>query len=196
MCDWERRLLPVRTLGELIVLAKSKPGEFNYGTGGRATDVLMHQVKHVTGINVVSVPYKTPGADVTDTIAGQVQITLNFWPILEPLVKSGKLRALAIAAPTRHPASPDIPTFAEAGVPGIEMYAWTGLFVPTGTPPDIIDRLQKGISQIIQMPAVRDEIIKSGSTVGGTSTAEFAAFWRADRARTGKALADAGIAPE
>jgi tripartite-type tricarboxylate transporter receptor subunit TctC len=125
-----------------------------------------------------------------------VQITLNYWPILEPLVKSGKLRALAIAAPVRHPAIPDIPTFAEAGVPGIEMYGWTGLFVPAGTPPAIIDRLQKGISQILQTPALRDEIIRSGGAPGGNTPAEFAAFWHADRARTGKTLADAGIAPE
>ena len=188
--------IPARTLGELIALAKAKPGELNYGSASRLVDVLMHQIKVATGINVVGVPYKTAGADLTDTIAGQVQITLNYWPILEPLVKAGKLRALAIAAPNRHPASPDVPTFTEAGVPGIEQFGWTGLFVPAGTPPDIIDRLQKGVSQILQMPAIRDEIIRSGSTPGGNSPAEFAAFWRADRAQTGKVLADAGIAPE
>ena len=188
--------LPVRTLGELITLANSKPGVLNYGSAGSFTDVLMHQVKTSTGINVVGVPYKTPGGDLTDTIAGQIQITLNFWPILEPLVKSGKLRAIAIAAPNRHPASPDLPTFAEAGVPGIDLFAWTGLFVPAGTPPDIIDRLQKGVSQILQTPALREEIIKSGATPGGTSTAEFTALWLADRAKTGKFLAAAGILPE
>lgn len=188
--------LPAGTLGELIALAKSKPGVLNYGSAGSFTDVLMHQIKTSTGINVVSVPYKTPGADLPDVMAGQIQITLNFWPILEPLVKAGKLRALAIAAPTRHPSSPDLPTFAEAGVPGIDLFAWTGLFVPAGTPPDIIDRLQKGVSQILQTPALREEIIRSGSTPGGTSTAEFAAFWLADRAKTGKSLAAAGILPE
>lgn len=188
--------LPVRSLGDLLALAKEKPGELNYGIGARATDVVMHQIGRTTGINVVGVPYKAPGADLTDAIAGHVQIVFNYWAILEPLVKSGKLRVLAVAAPTRLAAAPDVPTFAEAGVPGIELFAWTGLFVPTGTPPDIVDRLQNGIAQILQAPALRDEIIRSGSIVGGNSTEEFSAFWRADRTRTGKALADAGIAPE
>ncbi len=189
--------LPARSLSELIALAKAKPGELNYGmAGGRLTDVVMHQIKRATGINVVGVPYKAPGADLVDAIAGHVQITFNFWPILEPLVKSGKLRVLAVASPTRLAAHPDVPTFTEAGVPGIELFAWTGLFVPAGTPPDIVDRLQKGVSQILQAPALRDEIIRSGGIVGGSSTEEFSAFWRADRARTGRALAEAGIAPE
>ena len=188
--------VPAHTLGELIALAKSKPGMLNYGSTGNFGDVLMHQLKTSTGINVVGVPYKTAGADLTDAMAGQIQITLNFWPILEPLVKAGKLRALAIAAPTRHPSSPDLLTFAEAGVPGIDLFAWTGLFVPAGTPPDIIDRLQKGVSQILQTPALRDEIIRSGSTPGGSSTADFAALWLADRAKTGKSLAAMGILPE
>ncbi len=188
--------LPVRTLGELIALAKAKPGQLNYGVAARATDVVMHQIKRATGIDVVGVPYKAPGADLTDAIAGHVQISFNYWAILEPLVKSGKLRALAVAAPTRLVAAPDVPTFAEGGVPGIELFAWTGLFVPAGTPPDIVDRLRKGIAQILHAPALRDEIIRSGSIVGGNSTAEFSAFWRADRARTGQMLTEAGIAPE
>jgi len=188
--------LPVRSLGDLLALAKTRPRELNYGSGARATDMVMHQIKAITGIDVVGVPYKTPGADLTDAIAGHVQIAFNYWAILEPLVKAGKLRVLAVAAPTRLEAAPDVPTFAEAGVPGVELFAWTGLFVPAGTPPDIIDRLQKGISQILQAPALRDEIIRSGSTVGGSSTAEFSAFWRADRARTGRLLNEAGIEPQ
>ena len=190
--------LPARTLGELIALAKVKPGEINYGIGGaRGTaTVVMEQFKRATGVNLVGVPYKAVGADLTDAIAGQIAITLNFWAILEPVVKSGRLRVLAVAAPTRLPATPDLPTFAEAGAPGVELISWNGLFVPAGTPRVIIDRLQKGFAQILQAPAFRDELIRSGSIVGGYNPEEFAAFWRADRARTGKVLADAGISPE
>lgn len=190
--------LPVQTIGELIALAKAKPGELNYGIGGArgVATVVMEQIKRATGINVVGVPYKAPGADLTDTIAGEVSITFNFWAILEPLVKSGKLRALAVAAPTRLPAAPDLPTFAEAGVPGVELFSWNGLFAPAGTPRAVVDRLQRGFAQILHAPAFQAELIRSGSIVGGNSPEEFAAFWRADRARTGKALADAGIAPE
>lgn len=190
--------LPARTLAELIALAKAKPGELTYGTPGVRSDTsaLMKQVKRATGINIVGVPYKSRGADMTDAIAGQVSITFNFWASLEPFVKSGRLRVLAVAASTRLPAAPDVPTFAEAGLPGIEVFAWNGLFVPAGTPRDVVDRLQKGLAQILQAPAFRDELIRSGSIVGGSSPEEFAAFWRADRARTGKALAEAGIEPE
>ena len=81
-------------------------------------------------------------------------------------------------------------------MPGVEMFGWVGLFVPAGTPPDIVGRLQKGVAQILHAPALRDEIIRSGGMVGGNSTEEFNAFWRTDRARTGQALAEAGIAPE
>ena len=188
--------LPVRSVAELLALAKTKPGELNYGVGARATEVVMQQIKRATGINLVGVPYKTSGADLADAIAGHVQITFNYWPVLEPLVKSGKLRAIAVAAPIRQAAAPDVPTFTEAGVPGVEMFGWVGLFVPAGTPPDIVGRLQKGVAQILHAPALRDEIIRSGGMVGGNSTEEFNAFWRTDRARTGQALAEAGIAPE
>ena len=188
--------LPVRNLGELIALAKAKPGELNYGTAGRLTDVVAHQIKRAAGINLVGVSYKAPGADLPDVIAGRVQIAFNYWAILEPLVKSGRLRAVAVAAPTRLAAAPDVPTFAEAGMPGVELVAWTGLFAPAGTPSEVIDRLQQGISQILQAPALRDEIVRSGSFVGGLSKEEFSAYWLADRARTGKTLAEAGIAPE
>lgn len=188
--------LPVRSLAELVALAKDKPGQLNYGSGARSTDAVMSQIQRATGMQVVGVPYKAPGADLSDAIAGHVQIAFNFWAVLEPLVKSGKLRVLAVAAPGRLPAAPDVPTFAEAGVAGIEAFAWTGLFVPSGTPPEVVARLQLGVSQILRAPALRDEIVRSGSVVGGNSTQEFAAYWQADRARTGQALADAGIAPE
>lgn len=188
--------LPVRSLAELVALAKAKPGELNYGVGARTTEVVMHKIKRATGINVVGVPYKSSGADLSDTIAGHVQITFNYWSVLEPLVKAGKLRVIAVAAPTRLAAVPDVPTFAEAGVPGVEMLGWVGIFAPAGTPREMVDRLQKGVAQILQAPALRDDIIRSGAIVGGNSAQEFSAFVRADRARIGQALAEAGIEPE
>lgn len=188
--------LQVRSLSELVTLAKAKPGELNYGVGARTTEVVMHKIKRATGINVVGVPYKSSGADLSDTVAGHVQITFNYWAVLEPLVKAGKLRVIAVAAPARLAAVPDVPTFAEAGVPGVEMSGWVGIFAPAGTPPEMVDRLQKGVAQILQAPALRDDIIRSGAIVGGNSAQEFSAFVRADRARIGQALAEAGILPE
>ena len=108
--------VPARTLAELIALAKAKPGEINYAIGGARgyALVVMEQFKRAVGINVVGVPYKALGADLPDVIAGQVSIAFNFWAILEPLSKAGRLRVLAVAAPNRLPAAPDIPTFTEA----------------------------------------------------------------------------------
>jgi tripartite-type tricarboxylate transporter receptor subunit TctC len=190
--------VPAQTLGELIALAKAKPGELNYAIGGARgyALVLMEQVKRATGINVVGVPYKALGADLPDAIGGQVAIAFNFWAVLEPLSKAGRLRVLAVASPNRLPAAPDSPTFAEGGVAGIELFGWSGIFVPAGTPRDLITRINKGFVQIIRAPAFRAEQIRLGSLLGGNSPEEFNAFWRADRARTGKVLAEAGILPE
>lgn len=190
--------LPVRTVGELIILAKAKPGELNYGIGGtRGTaSVAMEQIKRATGVNIVGVPYKAPGADLMDAVAGTISITFNFWSILEPQVMAGKLKVLAVAAPSRLAAVPDLPTFAESGIAGVEVFGWQGIYAPAGTPRDVVDRLQKGIAQILQAPALRDELVRTGAIVGGNSPEEFAAFVRTDKARMGKAFADMGMTPE
>ncbi len=190
--------LPVRTIGDLIALAKAKPGELNYGIGGtRGTaSVAMEQIKRAIGVNIVGVPYKAPGADLMDAVAGTISITFNFWSILEPQVTAGKLKVLAVAAPSRLAAVPDLPTFAESGIAGVEVFGWQGIYAPAGTPRDVIDRLQKGFAQILQAPALRDELIRTGAVVGGSSPEEFAAFVRADKARMGKAFADMGMTPE
>ena len=107
-----------------------------------------------------------------------------------------RIRVLAVAAPSRLAAVPDLPTFAESGIAGVEVFGWQGLFAPVGTPRDVIDRLQKGVAQILQAPAFRDELIRTGAIVGGNSPEEFAAFVRADKARMGKAFADMGMTPE
>lgn len=191
--------LPVRDLAQLIALAKAKPGQLNYATGGSRGSpelLVMEQIKRATGIDVVGVAYKAMGADLPDLLAGQVSIGFNFWPSLEPLVKSGKLRVLAVAGAKRLPATPDTPTFAEAGLPGIEYYGWAGIFVPAGTPRATVMQLNHAIARILQMPDVRDPIIEGGGEIGGNSPDEFAAFVRAERARLGKIVAEAGITPE
>ncbi len=188
----------MRTISELIKLAKAKPGELKYGTIGSRSSagVAMEQIKRATGVNVVGVPYKAPGADLMDAIAGTISITFNFWSILEPQVKAGKLRVLAVAGPSRIAAVPDLPTFAESGIAGVDAYGWQGLFVPAGTPRDVIDRLQKGVAQILHAPELRDELMRTGAIVGGNSPEEFSAFVRADKARMGKAFADMGMTAE
>ncbi|MGH8632590.1 MAG: Bug family tripartite tricarboxylate transporter substrate binding protein [Burkholderiales bacterium] len=190
---------PARDLAELIALAKAKPGQLNYATGGTRGSpefLVMEQIKRATGIDVVGVPYKVMGAELPNLMTGQVPIAFNFWTILGAYVKSGKLRALAVAGAKRLAVAPEVPTFAEAGLPGIEYYGWNGIFVPAGTPRAIVVQLHGAVARILQMPDIRDQILEGGSEVGGKNPDEFAAFVRTERARFGKLVADAGITPE
>ena len=192
--------LPVRTLAELITLAKAKPGEINYAIGGARgyALVVMEQFKRATSINVVDVPYKALGADLPDVIGGQVSIAFNFWASLEPLAKAGRLRVLAVAAPNRLPAAPDIPTFAESACAWLASNFSRGVVFSCLPARHVTSSraYTRASRRLSKRPHFAAEQIQLGSLLGGKSPEEFGAFWRTDRARTGKVLADAGILPE
>ena len=156
----------------------------------------MEQIKSKTGIDVIQVPYKALGVELPDLISGQVSSAFSYWSVLMPHVKAGKLRILAVTSAKRLEVLPDMPTFAEAGLPGLEAYAWQGVFAPTGTPKAVVDRLNAGIAAILNAPELRKQIIDGGSEAGGDSPEEFAAFTRAERQRWGKVIQDAKIVPE
>jgi tripartite-type tricarboxylate transporter receptor subunit TctC len=156
----------------------------------------MEQLKLKTGAQLLPVGYKATGAEIPDLIAGQISAGLNFWSVLQPHVRSGKLRVLAVADNRRLAAAPDVPTFAELGYPYMEGVSWQGIFVPARTPAPIVSALQATISRTLQLPEIRDPMIETGSTPGGNSSEEFAAFIRADRARMGRMMKEANIAPE
>lgn len=190
--------LPAGNLAELVALGKTRPGQIAYGAVGRggAAHLLMEQVKSVTGADFNLVPYKSLGTALQDVVAGHLPVFPYYWSSLLPHVKSGKVKALAVAATRRLAAAPDIPTTAEAGFPGIEGGCWQGIFVPTGTPKPVIARLREEIARVLNLPEIRNQLIETGAEVGGNTPEEFAAFIRADRVRSKKIYEVAGITPE
>ena len=142
------------------------------------------------------VAYKSGGTIVQDITGGHLPVWLSFWSIVGPHVKSGKLRALAIASPRRLEAAPGIPTFAEAGVPGIEGFAWQGIFVPAGTPRPLVLKLQAEIARAINSPEIRNNLIETGAEVGGNSPEAFAAMIRADQDKWRRLAGEVSLAQQ
>ena len=185
--------LNVKSLAELIALARARTIDYGVVAQGSPTHIVMEQIKVITGARFEPVIYKASGQFVQDLVAGHIMLTATFWSVIGAHVEAGRVRALAVAAPKRLDVAPDIPTFAEAGVPGIEVYAWQGIFVPAGTPPAIVKRINAEVARVLKLPEVRASLVDTGAEVGGNSAEDFAAFVRADRARWKKAVADARI---
>ena len=175
--------VPAANLRELIDLSKARPNQLGYGVIGLGSPghLVMEQIKRDTGAQFSMVPYKSAGTFMQDLIGGHIPITLSYWSIVGPHVKSGKMRALAIAAPRRLEAAPEVPTFAEAGVPNIEGYGWQGIFVPVGTPRPIVLKLQAEVARALNSPEIRANIIETGADAGGNPPDEFAAMIRTDQ---------------
>lgn len=185
--------IPAKTLPEFLAYAKTRPGKLDYGVVGQGSiaNILMDQVKARTGARFESVVYKATAQYVNDLVAGHLHFSLSFWSVVGAQVKAGKLRALAVASTRRLAVAPDVPTFAEAGLPGLEAVAWQGLFVPTGTPGEVVAHLRRVAVQVAKLPEIRNPILELGSEPGGMPPEEFAAFVKADRQRWKKAMEDA-----
>jgi len=186
------------SVAELIALAKANPGKLNYGSGGiGSTPYLATELfKSMTGIDVVHVPYKGGAPALADLVAGQIAFMIENVPGTMPFVKDGKLRALAITSQKRSPLAPDLPTVAEAGVPGYEMIGWNGVFVAKGTPPAIVERLAREIAAVLALPEVQAQFVKLGAEPVGSTPPQFAAFFRAEAERWARILKERGIKPE
>ena len=157
--------MSIKTVKDLIALAKSKPGELTFSSGGNGTSHHLGGMlfQKLTGVEMTHVPYKGSGAALPDLIGGQVNLMFDNLPSSMPHIKSGKLRAIATTGSSRSPALPDLPTVAEAGVPGFEITAWFGLLAPAKTPPEIIDRLNREVTKILNMPEVKARIAAQGA---------------------------------
>ena len=190
--------LPVKSVAELIAYAKARPGQLNYGSGGvGATPFLATELfKSMAGIDVTHVPYRGGAPALADLVAGQLSFMIENVPGTLPLVRDGKLRALAITSRQRLALVPDLPTMEEAGVPGYEMIGWNGIFVPKATPPEIVTRLNAELVKVLRSADVGEQLAKLGAEPVGDSPEQFGAFVKAESARWGKIIKDLGIKPE
>jgi tripartite-type tricarboxylate transporter receptor subunit TctC len=190
--------LPVKNVKELVAFAKARPGQLSYASAGIGTGphLFMELFFGMTGLNVIHVPYKGSGPGVIDVIAGHV-------PLMAPLsitglgyVRDGRLRALGVTSDRRMSAAPEIPTIAEAGVPGYEASNWIGMSAPAGTPREIIGVLHSAIVKALQLPDIRSRLIADGAEPVGNSPEAFAAYIRSETEKWAKVVKSAGIKPE
>ena len=172
--------LGASTVGELIALAKKSPGQITFASGGSGTSghLSSELFKALAGVDIVHVPYKGSAAALPDLHTGRVQMISENLQFLLPQVKSGKLKALAVTTATRHPVVPDLPTVAEAGVPGYEVASWFGIVVPAGPPQPVVERLNDVFVRAVNSPEVRARLAEMGSIPVGSSPAEFAAMMK------------------
>lgn len=190
--------LPARSAKEFIELAKAKPGALTYASGGPGSisQLVGEWVKSEAQIKVLEVPYKAVNAEIPDLLAGVVQTAYVVPQVIVAHVKSGKLRALAVAGPSRLALLPEVPTTAEAGLPGIEAIVWNGIFAPAGTPQPVLRILHREIVKAYNAPDVKKQVLDTGSEVVADTPEEFAAFVRSEGAKWTKVIREANIKPE
>ena len=184
--------LPVHSVKGLVALAKSRPGQINYASVGNGSPqhLGMEMLKSMTGINMVHIPYKGTAPAITDILAGNVSLMFNSMPSVLPQANSGKLRGIAVGSAKRSPAAPDIPTVAEAGVPGFEYVTWYGLFAPAGTARDIVARLNAQMVKILSDPEIAKRFASQGAEPQSNSPEQLAQYRRAEFERWRKLIAD------
>jgi tripartite-type tricarboxylate transporter receptor subunit TctC len=189
---------PIRTVKDLIALAKARPGELNYATGatGSATHLPAELFKSMTGINIVRIPYKATNPALIDLIGGQVQMMFSTPGSAVQHVKTGRLRSVAVTSANPSTLIPGVPTVASSGLPGYEYTVMYGIFAPVKTPPALVERLNQEIMRVLNRPETKDGFLKTGVEVVGGTAAEFMATVRSDLARTSKVIKDAGIRVE
>jgi tripartite-type tricarboxylate transporter receptor subunit TctC len=187
--------IPAKSVKELVDLLKANPGKYTFASPGIGTTPHLSSelFKLTFGLDFALAPFPGGGPSIQSVVGGHTPMCFQAIPPATPLVKDGKLRALAITAKTRSPALPDVPTLDELGIKGQEAETMQGVLVPAGTPKPIVDLLQTEIARIVNLPDVRDKMLAMGLEPDGMSPAEFAAYIKADVAKWKKVIADAKI---
>jgi len=190
--------VPVKSVAELIKLAKAQPGKLNYGSGGSGTPphLATELFKQMAGVNMVHVPYKTIPAAITDLLAGQIQVMFTVGPAGLPHVKAGRIRGLAVSTAKRSTFAPDLPTVAESGLPGFNVFGWNGVLVTAGTPRPVIEKLHSLFITAMKDPEVRKRMADFGFEPIGNTPEEFGAFVKEDIARWAKLVKETGAKVE
>ena len=190
--------LPVKSIKELVALARAKPGQLNFASAGsgNATHLAGELFNSAARVKLVHVPYKGSGPALVDLVGGQVQVMFSNLIAALPQVKTGRIRALAVTGEKRAAAAPELPTVIEAGVPGYVVTSWFGVLVPAATPREIVMRLNAELAQAMRAPDIRERLAGDGAEPKVSTPEQFAAFIRADIALWTKVIKNAGIAPE
>ena len=177
--------LPAQSVQELIALLKRKPGEYNFASSGSGSTqhIAAELFKDATGLQMTHIPYRGSGPAMVDLMGGQVQIAFETASSVIPHIKSGKVRALAVLSARRNPQLPDVPTMAEAGVSGVEMSAWYGIYMPGNTPAAVQQRVHDSVNAVLAMPETRTRLLAIGADISPMSQAQFAQFHQAENQR-------------
>lgn len=186
---------PIKSVAELLAAAKAKPGTINFGSTslGGSPHMSGELLKTMTGIDIVHVPYKGGGPMLIDLMGGQIQVAFDNLPSSINQIRAGKIRALAVTTAKRWPGAPDIPTMAEAGVPGYESGAWFGMLAPANTPRPIVDMLQKHVSAILKLPEVEKMFLEQGAEPVGDTPEQFAKVIASEMQKWAKVAAATGV---
>jgi tripartite-type tricarboxylate transporter receptor subunit TctC len=185
--------LPVRTVKELLQLAKARPGQLTWASGGGVTQLAAELFKHSAGIDIIIVPYKGNAPAVTATMSGEVSLIFGGIAQSQKLVEAGRLRAIAVSGARRSSTMPNVPTVAESGLPGFEAGSWYGLLAPAATQRAVVDRLNGEVLRALKMPDVRERLLSEAFEIPLDTPEEFAAHIRADIPKWAKVVREAGI---
>ena len=190
--------LPVNSVQELIAYAKANPGKLNFASSGSGTSIHLagELFKVMTGVQMAHVPYKGSAPALADLAGGQVQLMFDNLPSSLQLIKGGKLRPLAVTSAQRSSALPDIPTVAEAGLPGFEATSWFGLLAPAGTPPEVITRVNAEVSKWLASPEAKDKLASQGAIAVGGSPDDFSRHIAAETVKWQKVVKESGAKVE
>jgi tripartite-type tricarboxylate transporter receptor subunit TctC len=186
--------VPAKSVQDIIALAKAQPGKLTYASSGNGTSIHLsgELFKSMTGVDMLHIPYKGSSPAVTDLLGGQVNMMFDNIPSSLPHIKAGKLRALAVTGAKRSPLLPDLPTIAEAGVPGYDSYVWFGMVAPAGTPPDIVARLNAALAKAAATPSFRDRLTEQGYDVLSSTPAQMTDSIRSEMAKWSKIVKASG----
>lgn len=188
--------VPAQNVKELIALAKAQPGKLNFAGAGGLTQFSGEIFKFMSGVDMVYVPYKGGAPATAAAVAGDAQVTFANYSDALPQIRAGKLRALGITSAKRFPQSPEVPTIAEAGIPGYAVDSWNGLFAPAGSPPEIVNRIAFAVQQGFRDPALRKRMEDIGATPVGDTPEQFRAFVASELQKWGNFVKQSGIKVE
>jgi tripartite-type tricarboxylate transporter receptor subunit TctC len=191
-------MVAAKSVDDVIALAKADPGQLAFASSGNggAPHLAGELFKTITGTNLLHVPYRGSGPAVLDVVAGRIAIMFDAVPSLLPFILADKLRPLAAASAERNPLLPDVPTFAELGYDRMDISLWYGILAPAGTPPAVIRRLNAELARILDMREIRESFAKQAVLPMGGTPEQYGAFMRAESARWGVVVEQAGIKPD